>query len=130
MYSTCLTSPRVFESADRLNSTAFAHFVYSDDLTLRCIGAKGDPRRWNRADCVGLSLYALEPQIYQPRIFAALQAVETGQPATYYYSHYWRGRTWRFRSEVRHFPEFGEVLCEIFDDADWQTEWWATLDAS
>ena len=119
---------RLLESGYEASTSAFMAFVYTDRAELQCLAVEGDERRLNRADCLGKSLRYLDPEISAPRVMAIQQAITSEQPAEYLYTHYWEGLTWHFRGVARHFPEYGEILIEIFDESDWQPTWWQQRD--
>jgi len=99
-------------------------FAYTDDAALRCLAMRGDERRLNKRDCVGLSLRDLDDAVALPRIRAIEEAIASGKPTTFYYSHYWRGLDWHFKGVATHYPEQHEIIVELWDVEPWQTEWW------
>lgn len=98
--------------------------AYRDDTDLICLEVRGNERRLNRLDCVGRPLNDLDAAVADPRRRAIEQAIATGHPTTYYYSHYWRGLEWHFRGVARHHPAQREVAVLLYDLEDWQATWW------
>lgn len=119
---------RLLESGYEPSQAAAVVFLYSDRAELQCLAIQGDERRLNRQDCLGKSLRYLDSEVASPRVVAIQQAITSGQVAEYLYTHYWEDLTWHFRGVVRHFPDYGEILVEIFDEAEWQATWWQQRD--
>ena len=105
-------------------------YIYSADDDLQCLAVRSPlgAGRLNKPNCLGRSLRYLDPEIAEPRIAAIAKALQSGEAVEYEYSHDWEDRHWEFLAKVIPLAGYNEVLVEIRDKHEWQTEYWQGSD--
>ena len=111
-----------------LNVTAFVYKA-NEDLICLAVYTPHGIERLNKQDCLGRSLNYLDPEVFEPRIKAIKEALETGKTVLCHRTHNWAPEGepplhWEFTDEVTPLPELGEVLVRVHDKHPWQVQWW------